>query len=63
MSEREWTVYKSFVAFLLLIIGITMAVFGQALENNPLLYVGMFITVVGIVGFLIAKILMLFWRR
>ena len=57
------TAYKTFAAFLLIIGGITAAVFGQSIENNLLFYAGLFVAVVGVVYFLIVKILDQFWRH
>ena len=56
------TAYKRLAAFLLIIGGITAAVFGQSIENNLLFYAGLFVAVVGVIYFLIIKILDWFWR-
>ena len=45
------------MAILLIIGGIIAAVFGQSMENNLLLFGGLSVAVVGVIDFLILKVL------
>lgn len=54
---------KLTISFLLIVFGATVAAFGMGMENAALIFLGLFLALVGVVAFLLLKVLSSFWQK